>query len=150
FATSLGSEERRTRFPGSPELQEESLTAYEIGYTGTFNNRTTIGLAYYINDTDNNINFTTSPQVLIANGVQPFYNAQNPPPGWPFPAQLNPIIFGGLAQRGIFLPAVFSYLNLGKLRNKGFEASIDHSFNRSLTGFVNYSYQSKPKPVGDN
>ena len=36
-------------------LKEESLTAYEFAYTGTFQNRTTLGAAFYINDMDDNI-----------------------------------------------------------------------------------------------
>ena len=44
-----------------PGLVEESLTAYEVAYTGTIAGRTTVGAAFYINDTDDNINFIASP-----------------------------------------------------------------------------------------
>ena len=33
---------------GNEGLDEESLTAYEIGYTGTFNRRYTLGVAFYV------------------------------------------------------------------------------------------------------
>ena len=40
---------------GNPGLSEESLTAYEIGYTGTFANKYTFGAAFYVNETTDNI-----------------------------------------------------------------------------------------------
>ncbi|HUG54343.1 MAG TPA: hypothetical protein VMR21_12110, partial [Vicinamibacteria bacterium] len=39
---------------------------------------------------------------------------------------------------------------LGKLRNKGLEASIDHSFSRGVSAFANYSWQSEPEALDDN
>jgi len=125
--------------PNGHDLKEESLTAYEIGYTGTFANRTTVGLAYYINDTNDNINF-------ITDLCRKRYTAANPPPGWPLP----PIVLELLAQRGTCLPAEFTYSNLGKLRNQGLEVSIDHSFNRSLSAFANYSWQDTPEAKDSN
>jgi iron complex outermembrane receptor protein len=117
------------------DLKEESLTAYEIAYTGTLASRTTVGAAFYVNDLDDNINFTTLP-----NNLDP-YTAANPPPGWPLP----PAILTLLAQRGIFLPrTAFTYLNLGPIRNKGLELSLDHRVNSNLTAFANYSWQAKP------
>jgi outer membrane receptor for ferrienterochelin and colicins len=136
---SVGSNVAQIGEPSGHDLKEESLTAYEIGYTGTFANKTTVGLAYYINDTDDNINF-------ITDLCRKRYTAANPPPGWPLP----PVVLELLAQRGTCLPAEFTYSNLGKLRNKGIEASIDHSFNRWLSGFANYSWQDDPKPKDNN
>ena len=122
-----------------PELTEESLTAYEVAYTGTFG-RTTAGAAFYVNDLDNNINF-----VQLPNNLDP-YTAQNPPPGWPLPASIISV----LAQQGIFLPrTAFTYLNLGPLRQKGIELSLDHRVNRALTAFANYSWQAKPAVLSD-
>ena len=39
-------------------MKEQSTDAYEIAYTGTFGGKTTVGLAVYLTDTDDNINFT--------------------------------------------------------------------------------------------
>jgi outer membrane receptor protein involved in Fe transport len=118
-----------------PDLTEESLTAYELAYTATFRTRTTIGAAFYVNDLDHSINF-----VQLPNNQDP-YTAANPPPGWPLPAS----IIAALAQRGIFLPrTAFSYLNLGPLRQKGVELSVDHRVSAALTTFANYSWQAKP------
>jgi hypothetical protein len=118
-----------------PKLQEDSVTAYEVAYTGTFANRTTVGLSFYVNDLDNSINFVQLPPTLDP------YTAANPPPGWPLP----PSILAVMAQRGIFLPrTAFTYLNLGPLRQKGVEVSLDHRVSRDLTAFVNYSWQGQP------
>jgi outer membrane receptor protein involved in Fe transport len=130
---------------GNPqsELTEESLTAYEIGYTGTVNGKTTLGATVYVNDLDNNINF-----VQLPNNLDP-YTAANPPPGWgtaSFP--LPPSILAVLAQRGIFLPrTAFTYLNLGPVRQKGIELSVDHRVSRGMTTFANYSWQAKPTVI---
>jgi outer membrane receptor for ferrienterochelin and colicins len=145
---SVGSQVPQLGEPTGHSLKEESLTAYEVGYTGTFNARTTVGLAYYINDTDDNINF-------ITDLCRKRYTAANPPPGWdaalaPLPPAASRPIIELLASRGTCLPAEFTYLNLGKLRNQGFEASIEHSFSRAFTGFANYSFQDDPEPRDDS
>ena len=131
---SVGSAVPQLGEPGGHPLKQESLDAYEMGYTGTYGGKTTLGLAAYINDKKNDINFVTE-------SCRKRYTAANPPTGWPLP----PVVLELLAQRGICLPAEFTYLNFGKIRNKGFEASLDHSVNRWLSGFVNYSWQGDPK-----
>jgi outer membrane receptor for ferrienterochelin and colicins len=121
-------------------LKEESLTAYEIAYTGTVARRTTLGLAFYVNDVDDNINFVQLPATADP------YTAASPPPGW----QLPPSILGVMAQLGIFLPrTAFTYLNLGPVRNKGIELSVDQRLSRWLTAFANYSWQGKPNVLDD-
>ena len=47
------------------------------------------------------------------------------------------------------LPSEFSYLNLGKNKNKGFELGIDGAVNAALNIFANYSYQAEPEPDFD-
>jgi len=124
---------------GAPqaELTEESLTAYEIAYTASIA-RTTATAAFYVNDLDHNINFVQLPANLDP------YTATNPPPGWPLP----PAILAVLAQRGIFLPrTAFTYLNLGPLREKGIELSVDHRFAAGVSAFANYSWQAKPSAL---
>ena len=44
------------------------------------------------------------------------------------------------------LPSEFSYLNLGTVKNKGFELGVDGAVNRALNVFANYSYQAEPEP----
>ncbi len=55
------------------DLVEQSLTAYEIGYTGVIKQRATVSAAFFFNETKDDIFFT---QVAS-------YRAANPPPGWP-------------------------------------------------------------------
>jgi iron complex outermembrane receptor protein len=125
---------------GQDELQEESVTAYEVAYTGTFDERTAVGLAYYVNDLNNSINFTQLPPARDP------YTALNPPPGW----QLPPAILAVMAERGILLPrTAFTYLNLGPIRQHGLEISLDHRVGRGLSAYANYSWQGKPKVLDD-
>jgi iron complex outermembrane receptor protein len=128
--------------PSGPTLQEESVKAYEIGYTGSFGGKTTVDAAFYINDHDNSINFITDAAVQTQNGaLGAFYTPENPPPGWQLPVQL----IGLLAEQGILLPSQFTYLNLGPYRQKGIELGVQETFTRNLSGFVNYSYQFDPE-----
>jgi outer membrane receptor protein involved in Fe transport len=143
----IGSEVARTINPGFVPLKEESLTAYEIGYMGTFAGRTTVGVSYYINDTDDNINFTTTGSAITAAGLPAFFTSSNPPPGWPLPPAVLDLL---AATRGVRLPATFVYLNLGSVRNRGVELSLDHSFTGAISGFANYSWQDAPEPCQAN
>jgi hypothetical protein len=84
----------------------------------------------------------------LQNSSQPpvaFYNAQNPPPTWP--PLLPTSILTILAQRTppVLLPSRFTYLNLGKIRDKGIELGFDTSLNRYVNVFANYSYQWMPE-----
>ncbi len=124
-----------TRAVGNEDLQEEQLDAYEVGYTGDFGGRAIVGISYYINDTDQNINF-------VPVGV---YTAANPPPGWPLPPQ----IIAFLASIGIVFPSDFTYLNLGPIRNQGIELSIDYILTDHISVYANYSYQNDPEILDD-
>jgi outer membrane receptor protein involved in Fe transport len=121
-------------------LKQESLTAYELAYTGTIRDRTTLGAAFYVNDMDDSINFVQLPSSLDP------YTAANPPPGWLLP----PAILTAMAQQRIFLPrTAFTYLNLGPIRQRGLELSADHRFDFGVNGFVNYSWQKEPDVLDD-
>jgi outer membrane receptor protein involved in Fe transport len=122
------------------DLKETALDAYEIAYIGTIRDRTTIGAAFYVNRVDDDINFVQLP------ASRDPYTAANPPPGWPLP----PAVLTGLAQLGIFLPrTAFTYLNLGPLRQRGLELSLDQEIVPAVTAFVNYSWQDDPKSLDD-
>jgi outer membrane receptor protein involved in Fe transport len=55
---------------------------------------------------------------------------------------------GILEQAGRQLPKqAATYLNLGPIRNRGIEASIDHRFNRQWSVNGNYSWQDTPEPL---
>jgi iron complex outermembrane receptor protein len=118
---------------GYPDLEPETLTAFEIGYTGVVAPRTTVSAAVYWNNTDGLIAFT--PVV--------FYSAAAPPPGWPLPAAFVP---------PNTLPSRYTYLNLGTVKDKGIELGVDTAVTSFVNLFVNYSYQWMPEiedfPVG--
>jgi iron complex outermembrane receptor protein len=126
------------RTAGNPDLEQETMTAYEVGYTGVIRNRATVTAAVYYNVTDNGIYFTPA-------GV---YTPAAPPPG------LSPAIVGilGSLNPPVLLPSRFTYLNLGTIKDKGFELGVDAAVNRYVNVFANYSYQAKPVaqdlPVG--
>ena len=138
---------------GNPNLKQESLTAYEVAYTGTLNGRTTVGIAVYRNTTDNNINFASiTPSASYPSGIPPFdvYTTGNSstccaPTGIPGP------LYSFLLQARILtspLPrTVSTYLNLGPLQQDGVELSLDHRFNRVWSLSTNYSYQATPKAL---
>jgi hypothetical protein len=46
------------------------------------------------------------------------------------------------------LPSLFSYQNLGRVKDKGFEIGIDAAANRYVNVFTNYSYQADPDVEG--
>ena len=161
----VGSEVRRAA--GSPvpgtdtPLDAESLNAFELAYTGTFG-RTTLGLAVYQNDQDNNINFTTiAPTGAFAPLPGPGFDVYTPATapavigiqpatGQPVPGAIVPFLlavppaFGG----PILLPrTVSTYLNLGPIRQRGLELSVNHDVNQVWSLFANYSFQDDPKPL---
>lgn len=140
---------------GNPNLKEESVRAYELSYTGTFNKKTTLGLAAYQNDTNDNINFTTIlPSTQFPRGIPPFdvYTPTNSdqccaPSG--IPGALYGFLTTAPAPLRIpLLPRTAStYLNLGPLRQRGLEVSLDHRFNNKVSAAANYSYLAKPKAL---
>jgi|GEM_PF-521709 len=143
---------------GNPNLKQESVTAYEVAYTGTFKDKTTIGIALYRNETDDNINFASiQPSASFPAGIPPFdiYTPANAPAllgitttGVPVPGTLIGFLnqIAPLIGQTIRLPrTVSTYLNLGPLQQDGLELSIDHRFDNHWSMSANYSYQAKPK-----
>jgi outer membrane receptor protein involved in Fe transport len=145
---------------GNPQLREQSTESWELAYAGTFG-RTTLGLAGYLSETDDSINFS----FLLPPGASGFpsptyYDASNPARGVtvPSPTQpatpitLSPLLMHVLAgippELGgpILLPErVATYLNFGPIGNRGIEFSLDHRFNPELSFFGNYSWQGTPR-----
>ena len=119
---------------GNPDLTQETMTAYEIGYTGVIGNRATVSAAVYWNTTEDGIYFTPSAA----------YTPANPPPTWP--PQVPPQLLGVLAALNppVVLPSQFTYLNMGIIKDKGLELGVDAALNRYVNVFTNYSFQAKP------
>jgi outer membrane receptor protein involved in Fe transport len=142
---------------GNTDLQEENIDAFELAYTGAIGDKTMVGLAVYQNDTDNNINFSNLfPPGTPGFPSPTFYTVQSPAKGIGAvsgqPITLSPVLMGILegippAFGGpIRLPyQVATYLNLGPIRNRGFEASVEHRVNNRWSLSGNYSSQDEPE-----
>ena len=140
-AIAAGLTQQLTRFvfpiraAGNPDLRQETMTAYEVGYTGVIARRATVTAAVYWNVTTDGIYFTP-------NAV---YTGANPPATWPSALIPPQLIFPALAARGVLLPASFTYLNLGTIKDKGLELGVDSPLNRYVNVFANYSFQAMPE-----
>jgi outer membrane receptor for ferrienterochelin and colicin len=121
------------RAVGNESLKQETLTAFELGYAGVVR-EVNVSASVYWNNTEDGIFFT--PNV--------FYSASNLPATWP--GVLPGFILTGLAALNppVLLPAGYTYLNFGEVRDKGIELGVDTSLNRFVNVFANYSYQWKP------
>ena len=132
---------------GNVALVEESLTAYEVGYVGTYANGTILTLAAYRNETENSIDFF----------VARTYGPGNFPSPSPFlPAQLIPCFAvppgttplcgptGGLA--GV-VPSNYSYRNIGETIDRGVELSVQQR-RGAWSWFFNTSWQDEPEFSG--
>jgi outer membrane receptor protein involved in Fe transport len=118
-------------------MKQQSLNAYEVGYSGTIGNRASVSLAVYYNDMKDEIFFTQDAS----------YSSANVAPGWPLPASyLDLLIASNAFGPGNGLPSHFTYLNLGRVKYYGVEAGIDMLLTKGVNGFLNYSYQPDPKP----
>jgi iron complex outermembrane receptor protein len=115
-----------TRAVGNPNLEQETLTAFELGYTGVVGRRTTLTASVYWNNTDGAIGFTPVT----------FFSPAAPPPGWPLPPAFVPVNT---------LPSSYTYLNLGTVKDRGIELGADAVVNRFVNVFANYSYQWMPE-----
>ncbi len=150
---------------GNPNLVQETLTAYEVGWSGALSDWIGASAAVYVNDMRDSIDFTDTG----------FWSGENPPPGWNEafaevgdfigrlagvlpPGTLPPEIaaisvnpaylidaLGGLA--GVQLPAAFSYVNRVSVRNSGIELGLTGR-RGDIGGFVNYSWQMEPVVEG--
>jgi outer membrane receptor protein involved in Fe transport len=118
---------------GNQDLNEQSLDAFEIGYSGVIlQGKAIVSAAYYKNWIKDEILFTQD-------GV---YTAATPPSNWPLP----PVFIAALGQQGIFLPSRFTYKNFGESTTQGIELGVNGVVNRYFNAFVNYSYQADPDP----
>ena len=150
---------------GNPSLVQESLTAYEVGWSGALNDWIGATASFYVNDMKDSIDFTD----------HTFWSGANPPAGWNEafsevadfigrlgtvlpPGTLPPAIaaiagnpaylidaLGPLA--GVQLPATFSYINRTAARNSGVELGLTGR-RANFGGFLNYSWQAEPVVEG--
>jgi outer membrane receptor protein involved in Fe transport len=117
---------------GNQDLKEQSLDAFEVGYSGVVAKRAIISAAFFVNKLKNDILFTEDPAGR--------YTATNPPPNWPLP----PAIINFIPGRS--LPGRFTYFNFGHNTQKGLELGVNSRVHRYVDAFVNYSWQGTPDP----
>ena len=150
---------------GNPDLLQETLTAYEVGWSGALNDWIGASAAVYLNDKRDSIDFTD----------HTFWSGQNPPPGWneafaevgDFIGRLGAVLppgtlppeIGAIAVNPAFLidalgslagaqlPASFSYVNRISVRESGMELGLTGR-RGNFGGFVNYSWQAEPVVEG--
>ena len=117
---------------GNLGLDEQELTALEAGWVFTIAPGTSLDLALYQNDLEGAVDFYTAQE----------YTSSSPPPFWPLPPELldQPPYAGNF-------PAVFSYRNVGEIRNRGVELSL-HRNRQPWSWFANYSWQDDPEVSG--
>ena len=118
---------------GNEGLKQETLTAFELGYSGVVRNLN-LSASVYWNNTEDGIYFT--PNV--------FYTASAPPPTWPALLPTSILNLLALNNPPVLLPAQYTYLNFGHVKDKGVELGVDTPLNKYVNVFANYSYQWKP------
>jgi outer membrane receptor protein involved in Fe transport len=149
------------------DLVEEHMTAYEVGYVGTYDNGMTLTVAAYENTTEDSIDFYTAREYGGSN-IPPFIVPPSlpqtlrfcfalPPTPLPLaPAQFRtcppvgvvpgtsiPVIgFGGL------FPSNFSYRNIGEVKDRGVEFGLQHRMGNAWNWFMNASWQDEPEFKG--
>ena len=150
---------------GNPSLVQESLTAYEVGWSGALNDWIGASAAFYVNDMRDSIDFTD----------HTFWSGANPPAGWNeafsevaqfigrlgavLPPGTLPPAIAAIAQNpaylidalgplaGVQLPATFTYINRTSARNSGVELGLSGR-RGNVGGFLNYSWQAEPVVEG--
>jgi outer membrane receptor protein involved in Fe transport len=136
------------RATGNIDLVEEHMTAYEVGYVGTYAQGLIFTLAAYRNETEDSIDFFTartygfgnlpSPSPLFPAALIPCFNFPNP--FVPTPAACGPG-FGGR------VPSNYSYRNIGKTIDRGVEAALQQR-RGAWSWFANASWQDEPEFEG--
>ena len=111
---------------GSEALEEETIDAFEVGYTGTLGDRATFTVSAYHQETDGLIELLPST----------FYTPASPPDGWPLPP---------IALAAIPLPAELTYVNSGDVRDRGVEVGLTTRLTRTTSAYVNYTLQDVPE-----
>ena len=127
---------------GNPNLNEERMDAFEVGYSAAINHRVILSAAYYYTKLKDEIFFTQTST----------WTASPAPPGFPglgpFPGSAVWAGFFAAAPQ-IRFPKEFTYLNLGEVKNQGIELGIDASLTGTTSAYVNYSWQKDPDPNFD-
>jgi outer membrane receptor protein involved in Fe transport len=120
---------------GNPDLNEERMDAFELGYVGTFGPQLNLTASLYRNKSRDSQKFHASQ----------FYTAANPPPGFPLP----PFVLNIPPPQGLagVLPSHFTYRNIGEVINRGLEVGL--SGRPGVWRWsASYAWQDEPDPTG--
>ena len=111
---------------GNPDLEQETLTAFELGYSGVIA-AADDGVGRGVLEQHGRLDRVHAGRVLLDGNAAA----------------------GMAAAAGIraanSLPSRYTYLNLGTVKDKGIELGVDTAVNTFLNLFVNYSYQWMPE-----
>jgi outer membrane receptor protein involved in Fe transport len=129
---------------GNLALDEELLTALEVGYTATLRDGMTLSVDLYRNEITDSIDFFVARRYGAGNLPEP--SATLPPaiiPCFNFAPGSGPAAcpFGGLSG---LVPSNYSYQNIGRIVNDGVEIGLTGNRN-AWRWFANASWQSEPE-----
>ena len=113
---------------GRPDLREEDLASWEIGYVGALGGLQ-LSAAAYRSELENFIRLV--PTV--------FYGPDNPLPGWPFPPETIP--------PGAF-PQEIAFANVGQVVNRGLELAANGRPAPAWSWLASYTWQDDPSVSG--
>jgi iron complex outermembrane receptor protein len=119
-----------SRVAGNQNLEPESSTAFELGYSARFH-RYYVDASIYRNTVKNNTVFFPSE----------FYSPADPPAGWPLPPATVPVFA---------LPKTFTFFNVGRARNEGLDLSAEFRPRPTATARASYTYQRDPQVENDH
>jgi outer membrane receptor protein involved in Fe transport len=114
---------------GNRELDVVRSDGFELGYTGVLRGAHTFSATVY------NIRIRDG----IYGGIAEFYGPEDPPPGWPLPSAFVP---------PFALPKLLTFRNVGTIRNRGFESSLNSGWGTSFWTVLAYTWQDRPR-LGD-
>jgi outer membrane receptor protein involved in Fe transport len=139
---------------GNVALTEEHVTAYEVGYVGSYSNGMIFTIAAYRNETEDSIDFYTSAAYGGLTNLPPVFN---PATGIGAPPTLIPCFLfapgtgpGACPLNGLagLVPSNFSYRNVGETTDQGVEISLQQRFRNNWSWFFNVSWQDDPEFEG--
>ncbi len=120
-----------SRALGNPDLREEYVHSVEVGWTAELGARAIATVSAYQNEISENIAFVPTA----------FFGPENPPPGWPLPPFTVP---------PFTLPETFGFVNVGRVRDRGLETSLDMDVAAGVTVRASYTLQAPPRITNDS
>jgi outer membrane receptor protein involved in Fe transport len=115
---------------GNLDLKQESADTFEVGYSIQHGPVFVTSSVYRNVVHDNSVFLPTE-----------WYGPSDPPAGWPGAAATVPLFT---------MPKVFSYLNVGRVSNQGFDVAVETRLRGNVSARAAYAYQDEPRVSGDS